>query len=137
METEIWERNSFEVEAVRVTGGNIREVAEWCSGEVCRTSSHNSKQYVLVDTVDYNRNHKTKAFVGDWLILVQGQFKHYRDRSIHLAYHRKIETDKEKAISGLFQQALVVVIEDSNVSWEDLSKNFTARAMEIIGREVE
>ena len=83
---EIWERNSFEVEAVQVTSQNIGAVALWTEGEVCRQQTHNGRWYVLVDTVEYNRLKQTKVFVGDWVIKVQNQFKHYRNDSLRLAY---------------------------------------------------
>lgn len=134
---EIWERNSFEVEAVQVTSQNIGAVALWTEGEVCRQQTHNGRWYVLVDTVEYNRLKQTKVFVGDWVIKVQNQFKHYRNDSLRLAYHKKL-TDREEQIREVVSQALTVDIEISSVPYDDLVKGFTERIMGIIeGREEE
>lgn len=131
LEIEIWERNTFEVEAVHVTSQNIGGVALWTGGEMCRQQTHNGRWYVLVDTVEYNRMRQTKVFVGDWVIKVQGQFKHYRNNSLRLAYHRKL-VDCEQRITEIVQQALMVDTEASSLTYEDLVKGFAERIMDVI-----
>lgn len=136
LEIEIWERNTFEVESVRVTSQNIGDVANWTEGEMCRQQTHNGRWYVLVDTVEYNRLRQSKVFVGDWVIRVQDQFKHYRDNSLRLAYHKK--TDRERKLRELFQQALVADVEKGFYNYTELTEAFTERAMAIIeGRDDE
>jgi hypothetical protein len=131
MDIEIWVRNSFEVEAVRVTEENLRQVANWTGGDCGRTLSHHPRNYVLVDTVEYNRLRQTKVFVGDWVIRIEGQFKHYRNDSLRLAYHKKPE-DVIPKLRELVQQALIVDLKDSEVSYEELTGFFTERFVSII-----
>jgi hypothetical protein len=130
LKIEIWERNTFEIEAVRVTSQNLGDVALWTGGEMCRQQTHNGRWYILVDTVEYNRLRQTKIFVGDWVIKVQGQFKHYRNDSLRLAYHRKL-VDREKRITEIVQQALMVDTEASSLTYEDLIKGFAERIMDV------
>jgi formaldehyde-activating enzyme involved in methanogenesis len=135
LDIEIWERNSFEVQAVRVTSQNIGEVATWTNGELMRGPAQNSKWYVLLDMTTGSRF--PKAYVDDWVVLVNGQFRIYKHDSIKLVYHKKL-ADREKLIKELFEQALVVDNWNSEESFEDLVNRFTAHAMSIIeGRESE
>ena len=137
LDIEIWERNSFEVEAVQVTSQNLGAVALWTEGEVCRQNTHNGRWYVLVDCVEYNRLRQSKVFVGDWVIKVQNQFKHYRNDSLRLAYHKKL-TDREEQVKELVQQILLVDPEASHATYDDVTKIFTERIMGVFeGREDE
>jgi hypothetical protein len=102
--SEIWTRNSFDVEAVRVTEENIREVANWCGGTVAKSLTDYPKLYVCLDTVHYNKHRQTKAFVGDWIIHVDDEFKHYRDKSFRLAYQSKAA--KREAVLEMVREAL-------------------------------
>jgi hypothetical protein len=137
MDIEIWVRNSFEVEAVRVTEENLRQVANWTGGDCGRTLSHHPRNYVLVDTVEYNRLRQTKVFVGDWVIRIEGQFKHYRNDSLRLAYHKKPEDLRQK-IRFLVEQGLYVDLSDTTTPVEELAEFFTEQTMAVIeGRENE
>lgn len=92
LEFESWTRNTFDVQAIQVTDENLRQVAEWCKGEVLRTMSHNTRTYILVDNVvRRGRLTQVKVFAGDWLLFANGQYKHYRNRSFELVYHRKVD----------------------------------------------
>lgn len=87
---EPWIRNSFEVQAVRITGDNIQAVATWCGGTIGKSSGEHPKLYVLVNTQQYNKLMQSKAYVGDWVILIDDRFKHYRDESFRAAFHPKV-----------------------------------------------
>jgi hypothetical protein len=133
---QIWERNQFDVEAVRVSEQNIRKAAEWAGGECARTLNHNPRNYVLVDTAQSSRLRQSKVFVGDWIVRVNGQLKHYKNTTIGLVYHRKV--DKAARLRELFEQALSIDIDTSNITWEDLADRFTVAAMAIVeGQEDE
>jgi hypothetical protein len=102
--SETWTRNSFDVEAVRVTEENIREVANWCGGTVAKSLTDYPKLYISLDTVHYNKHRQTKANIGDWIILVDEEFKHYRDKSFRLAYQSKAA--KREAVLEMVREAL-------------------------------
>ena len=88
---EIWVRNSFSVEAVQVTGENIRAVASWCEGSVGQTQSKTyPKAYIGLCTVQYNKVRQTKAYVSDWILKTDEGFKHYRDQSFRTTYSKKV-----------------------------------------------
>lgn len=93
---EIWVRNSFPVEAIQVTGENIRAVASWCEGSVGQTQSKTyPKAYIDLCTVQYNKVRQTKAYVGDWILKTDEGFKHYRDESFRTAYSKKVSKYEE------------------------------------------
>jgi len=101
LDIEIWTRNAFDVEAVKVTEYNMERVAEWTHGELTRTMSHNSRWYVLVDTARGSRLKQTKVFAGDWVVFAGGQFRHYRHDSIKMVYHKRV--DPREKIRELLQ----------------------------------
>jgi hypothetical protein len=102
---EIWVRNTFSVEAVRVTEENMRKVANWCDGRIYGQQNLNEsvKLYVQFDAVGYSKHYAAKAFVGDWVIRVDGHFKHYTDNAFRRAYQPK--TDKLKEVFELVAAA--------------------------------
>lgn len=81
--TEVWSRNSFDVEAVRITEENIQKVAEWCDGNIYGFRDYDLKplrMYVQFGSADGERVFVAKAYIGDWIILVDDVFKRFTDK---------------------------------------------------------
>ena len=143
---ETWIRNSFEVKAVRVTPENAKRVAKWCKGSVGRAPGRQTKGrwddtpqiYVTADVKgNYHTFREAKVYEGDWLIQVDGEFKHYRDEPFRVAFHKKADNQRKK-LQELFEQALMVDLDAANVKFDKLRTMFTERAMAIIeGRDEE
>lgn len=75
MQIQKFQRKPFTVEGVRVTKANMRQVAEWCSGEI-KTSGKGVK-YIYVDAHRPMTERQTQAFVGDWVLFHDRAFKIY------------------------------------------------------------
>lgn len=97
--TEIWTRKSFPVEAVRITSENIGQVAEWCAGTVCRSSSYTPELYIALEKTEYNKIRISRAYVGDWILLTNGIFKNYRNDKFRKSFDPPVQdSDKDDAI---------------------------------------
>ena len=131
--TEIWSRNSFDAECVRVTEENIQSVAAWCNGTIARLLTENPKKYVLFDAMQYNQHRRAKAFVGDWIILVNDELKHYRDEGFRRAYSQK--TFPREEVFELMMNSLSVNLETCQISWENLAEVYTKKLIKIIEGE--
>lgn len=126
---ELWTRNSFDVGAVRITEENIREVATWCGGTVAKTLTDNPKLYVCVGTKVHNQLRDTKAHIGDWIINVDGEYKHYRDRQFRQAYQSKAA--KREAVLEMVREAMSAQEEeDWGFDKDRMIENTTDKIME-------
>lgn len=76
MDTQIYFRKAFSVEAAQVTEENINEVVEWTGGEL--RADQNGK-FVRVQVHKPMTNRQTRAYVGDWLLKSNRGFKVYTD----------------------------------------------------------
>lgn len=135
LDIETWTRNTYDVEAVRVTDDNLLDVCEWIGGGVrCRTLDDNPKNYILTEAMRTRSIRSTKVFVGDWVVRANGQFLHYHpNQTIELVFHKKaVMSQMETMIGELFQQAISVDIDYAHVSWDDLVRMFSDRAMDVI-----
>lgn len=74
---EFW-RNTFRVEAVRITEGNIKEIAEKVGAEYWEFPKHIVKD-------------RRRAFVGDWYVYVTGIHQFFS----HDNFTRKFQTHEE------------------------------------------
>lgn len=104
--TQTWVRNSFEIEAVKITRQNIDAVAKWCGGSVLarRVQGEPSRLYVHFGETKYTRVTMTKAFIGDWILMVDDEFKHYRDRSFHMVY--QLKAAKREAVLETIRESM-------------------------------
>lgn len=128
--TEIWSRNSFDAECVRVTEENIQDVAEWCDGSITRLMTQYPKKYIRFNVVQYNEHREAKAFIGDWVILVKGEFKHYRDESFHRAYSQKVFPREE-----IFALIEAIFAQHPHANQQGLSKFYTDKIAKIVEGE--
>lgn len=130
---ETWVRNTFSVEAVRVTEENMQKVANWCDGRIYGRQNLNEplKLYVQFDAVGYSKHYAAKAFVGDWVIRVDGHFKHYTDNSFRRAYTKK--TNKRESVALVVEKALTV----RGADLEALTQLYTNKIIAIFGEEIQ
>lgn len=102
MQTEIWTRNPFEVEAVRVTEENICKVADWCGGTVAKSLSERSALYVAVEKVEPTKIRINRAYIGNWILRVNDEFRCYTDSAFKRAYQPKVKL--QKAVREFFRE---------------------------------
>lgn len=83
-------RKPLHVDAVRITGRNIDEVAAWCQGNVLweETPGGNGtgKKYIRVRVHQPKNVRQTKAFVGDWLLYTDKGYKVYTHKAFLLSF---------------------------------------------------
>lgn len=96
--TATYERRTFRVQAIRVTQENMRELAEWCGGDLARTLDVNERDYISVPVGHVNgRERLARAYVGNWItrLTEANNFRVYKDKSFVEAF-RAIMNDTEK-----------------------------------------
>jgi hypothetical protein len=84
METTKYVRKSFDVEAIRVTEENMKEIAEWCKGtvETPHALSVESDPFINVRVRYPLTPRQTQAFVGEWVLYSGTGFKVYTDSAV-------------------------------------------------------
>lgn len=96
-------RNSV-VESVLVTTENMKDVSEWCGGQICVTDGSGPVEFFIrVPVVKHSYDNKPKrAFIGNYVILDNDGFKIYR------------EADFERMYQPLDNQSVNKLIDDIN-----------------------
>lgn len=86
-------RKPFFVDAVLVTAENIRDVAEWCNGEV--RIDDNSRAFIKVRVVRPLNERQTMAFVGDWVLYAGTGYKVYSSKAFVQVFEPAPENDDD------------------------------------------
>lgn len=93
-----FQRNPFNVVAVRVTAENIEEVAKWCRGQLRRSvgpGGRNTQRYIKVNVKRPLNERQTMAYVGDWVVTATDQsiqgFKVYTPKAFQQSYKQLSE----------------------------------------------
>lgn len=93
-------RKPFEIDAVKVTDENIKEVAEWCNGDI-RSAVMNTGEaeqpYIKVRVHNPIGERQTKAFVGDWVLYANNGFKVYMNKAFNRAFN-KVENPSQQIL---------------------------------------
>lgn len=86
IETTMYVRKPFEVEAVQVTEENLELVSEWCRGMI-----HNepAARYIKVNVARPLNVRQTKAYPGDWVLFANNGFKVYTDKAFEKTFDLK------------------------------------------------
>jgi hypothetical protein len=128
--TETWSRNSFDVECVQVTDANIISVATWCQGEIKYNAG--AKRYVRFQATPNTKPITVNAHIGDWVLFVDGRFKHYRDAAFKTAYSKKRSFVPE--IREILRTALSV---ECTAVWDqhDVAEYYTDMIVKLIEGE--
>ena len=79
IDTAIYIRKPFEVEAVEVTEENIEAVKEWCQGNL--QTEENGKRFIKVRVARALNERQTKAYPGDWVLYAGTGFKVYTPKA--------------------------------------------------------
>ncbi|UVK59357.1 hypothetical protein SEA_PHEROBRINE_74 [Gordonia phage Pherobrine] len=88
LETQMFQRKPFEVEAVQITEENFEKVAAWCSGSIVTVQEKSSfvdregpvKRHIQVPVARPLNKRQSEAYVGDWLLFASKGFKVYANR---------------------------------------------------------
>lgn len=83
VQTKKFIRKPFDIEAIRVTDGNLEAVAEWCKGSVETESNGGGRftKFVKVDVHHPLTDRQTQAFVGDWVLFSGKGYKVYTNKA--------------------------------------------------------
>lgn len=80
LQTTMYRRKPFHIEAVQVTERNLHEVAHWCGGEVKTEPTlvgEGTEEYIFVEVVRPLNIRQKKAYPGDWVLKSKTGFKIY------------------------------------------------------------
>lgn len=97
--TQKFARKRFEVDAVQVTAENMKEVADWCLGQV---QQDQGVKFIKVNVSRPMNDNQTKGFVGCWILHAGGGFKVYTDKAFKASFDvtpdapRQMKTTSEK-----------------------------------------
>jgi len=83
IETTKFSRKPFFVDAVQVTEANMKEVAEWCSGEILE---YPNETYIKVSVKRPYSQRQTQAHPGDWVLQAGKGFKVYPDKAFKQSF---------------------------------------------------
>jgi hypothetical protein len=86
IKTERYIRKPLFVDAVRVTGKNFHELANWCDGEIMTDEDSGDKFYIKVRVQTPKSERQTKAFVGDWILYTDRGYKVYTQKAFRNAF---------------------------------------------------
>lgn len=101
LETRLYNRKQFQIEAVQVTLENAQQVADWCGGDVRHLREglkpEDLKRYIKVRVHRPLTPRQTMAFVGDWVLYAGTGYKVYTDK----AFQNSFENDTEGGVTAL------------------------------------
>lgn len=83
MEITRYIRKPFYVEAIQVTPENLEDVAIWCHGQVF----DKEETYVKVPVKRPHSVRQTFAYIGDWVLKSEQNFKVYTTGSFEKNFH--------------------------------------------------
>lgn len=95
MKTHKFVRRPFYVDAVRVSTENMKEVAEWCKGEVVTESPEGP--FIKVRVHRPLNEKQTQAFVGDWVLDSGNGFKVYNPKAFDKSFEKVKTLTKAQA----------------------------------------
>lgn len=94
-----FERVPFDVDAVLITDENMREAAEWCSGQV-RLEGPTNLHYIKVNVNKPLSPRQTKAFAGDRIVFANNGFKVYTPEAFNKTFVLKNKRKKSHGRRG-------------------------------------
>lgn len=103
IKTEKFVRKPFYIDAVQVTSENVKDVAEWCQGEVRKVENAKSvtEKYVKVHVHRPLNERQTKAFAGDWVLYAGSGFKVYTPKAFITSF-KEVEQVEDSPGDMLF-----------------------------------
>lgn len=99
METQKFTRKPFEVDAVQVTAENMKEVANWCQGEIKGNDSGDGR-YIKVRVLRVMSEKQTQAYVGDWVLYAGTGYKVYTAKAFKNSFEPLDGVAKDAAVQA-------------------------------------
>lgn len=130
---EKWNRNSFGIEAARITDENLDEIANWCEGRVVQEAG-GRKRYILLSVDEGSRVREAKAYVGEWVVITDD------DRIALYTNDEKFRKDfkQNDTLSnsvGAMLKDVAVMIKSGRVAEEDIIETYTKKITEFFAGE--
>lgn len=95
MKTHKFARKPFYVDAVRVSEANIKEVADWCEGEV--ETDNDGHEFIRVKVHRPLTEKQTQASIGDWVLFAGTGFKVYTPKAFDKSFEKVKTLTKAQA----------------------------------------
>lgn len=112
VQTERYTRKPFFVDAVLVTEENFEEVAKWCKGTI---AEQGDQRYIKVFVKYPKTERQTQAFVGDWILKLNG-YKIYTQKAFEENFDPEVgEIKGYKVGDDIFHPGDVTIIRDGQV----------------------
>lgn len=94
-------RKPFYIDAVQVTEENLKEVAQWCMGDI-RTEVREKGEvtYIKVRVHRPLNERQTKAYVGDWVLYANKGFKVYTGQAFEKNFE-KTDAQPQDSLPGM------------------------------------
>lgn len=121
-------RKPLFVDAVRVTGANFDEIADWCQGEVQQDPMSDQgpgKKFIRVRVHNPKNPRQTKAFVGDWLLYTERGYKVYTNKAFHASFDQAPEGSENGNVVMDSEEILPGVTLSSAITWLKKQPNLT------------
>jgi hypothetical protein len=130
METKLFTRKPFAVNAVQVTLQNIQEVAEWCNGtiEYRQTKMMNTTidlPFIVLKGLSNTRGQDPEAAFGHWVVELKGKFRTYKPQQFETTFEEVSTPDVEVLVDGKVEP------KDEVVYNQDSPEEFVAPVYEI------
>lgn len=96
--TEKYVRKPLFVDAIRVTGKNFNDIAEWCQGEILSDEipgQGTGKKYIKIRVHNPRDRRQMKAYVGDWVLYTDRGYKIYTNKAFDDAFDEVEESTKK------------------------------------------
>lgn len=94
MKTHKFMRKPFYIDAVRVSELNIKDVAEWCGGEIQTTDEGT---FIEVKVYRPLTPRQSQAFIGDWVLSSGNGFKIYTPKAFDKSFEKVKTLTKAQA----------------------------------------
>lgn len=92
-------RKPFYIDAVQVTEENIKEVAEWCMGDVMQTKTPHedvASPFIKVRVHRPLNQRQTQAFVGDWVLYANKGYKVYTQSAFDKNFEPSVNPEEAR-----------------------------------------
>jgi hypothetical protein len=107
-DAEQYQKKTFLVHAREVTEENMEELAQWAGGKV-KTNDKGDKFIKVTRVANPTYRKQTEAYVGDWILYGQRQWKVYTDKAFREnfepVYKEEGNREAEVAAKNIFQEA--------------------------------
>lgn len=120
METKLFTRKPFAVNAVQVTLQNIQEVAEWCNGtiEYRQTKMMNTTidlPFIVLKGLSNTRGQDPEAAFGHWVVELKGKFRTYKPQQFDSTFEEVVSPTLVEATRALELDTTQMLLDETDV----------------------